>query len=211
MATIKSMSVEILDGASVARRVKTLSRDAGVKSAIALAKIEGFTLSTKASDAAGFKRTYTPSAPVKEGAVTVTKLAYEYNVHELKRAGSNDLAAVVITRLTPIGAESEAEIDVRYLIAPGGDITKTREMKFDRAAGKMVATNSWWTRLKDCIKGKCSGPCKDALTGCLGSGGIASYLACLAVKCGGCSAKCVACATCRCRWWCKWATGCCRD
>lgn len=210
MAGIKSMTVEVFDGTTAMAKSAALASRKEVKTVLAHARSSGFTPSTKSSDFQGFKRSYKPDGVVSEGEQTVTRLDHTYQVQELKKAGSKDFAAVVISTFNAVGVSGGTQTDVRYLFAPGGDITKTTEMKFDHATGKVVSTNSWFSRLKACVGSKCSAPCKDALTSCLASGGIAGYLICFARKCGGCSAKCVACASCNCRWWCKWAAGCCQ-
>ncbi len=211
MATVKTLALEIFDGETAFRKVKALNARREVKAVLSHAAKQGFTPSTSPKDVQGFKRTYTPEGKVEKDGVVVTRLDISYHVQELKKVGSKDTAAMVVLTSKANGAEGQFATDVRFLVAPGGNIEKIVEMKFDPSTARVVPTNSWFTRLKNCIRGKCGSACKDALTGCLGAGagGIVAYLGCLAVKCGGCSARCVACATCNCRFWCRWATGCC--
>lgn len=210
MAGIKSMSVEVFDGAAVLAKMKAVAPKREVKAVLDIAKTRGFVPSDKAADVQGFKRSYKPEGKISQDGLTVTKLDYTYMVQELRKRGSNDKAAIVVTTLASPGVVGGTEIDVRFLVAPNGDVQKTTEMRFDKVTGTVVDTRSWWTRFKACITGKCASTCAGALGTCAFTG-WAGYLQCLALACGGCSAKCVGCATCKCRWWCKWAIGCCED
>jgi hypothetical protein len=210
MANIKSMIVEVFDAVALTKQVKALGVKPGVKAVLAAATSRGFVPSTDAQQIQGFKRTYKPDVPITENGVSVSKLEYTYLVQELVKRGSGDKAAMVVTTLATPGSGMGVEVDVRFLIAPGGDVTKATEMRYDNATKTVVPTNSWWTRFVACLKGKCGGKCLKALTTCKFTSWV-SYLACLALQCGGCSAKCVACATCKGRWWCRWAVGTCRD
>jgi hypothetical protein len=207
---IKRMTAELFDGSSTLTKLESIASKREVNTVLAHARSMGFVASTKASDVQGFKRSYLSDVEVKEGGLTASKLDYVSLVQELKKPGSGDKAAIIITSLSAPGAFRGAEIDVRFLVAPGGDVQRTKEMRFDHATGSVVPTNSFWTRFKGCMTGTCSVVCTGALTTCAFTT-WAGYLQCLAVACGGCSAKCFACATCKCRWWCKWAAGCCRD
>lgn len=207
---IKKMTVEMFDGTTALTKIETLSTRAEVKTVLKLAQTRGFTPAGKVADVQGFKRTYTSDKVIAEGGEQVTKLDYSFFAQNLVKAGSTDIAAMVVTTLNAPGVTKKPEIDVRFLVAPGGDVTKTVEMRYDAVTKGVISTNSWWTRLKACIKGSCSSVCAAALGTCT-LASWAGYLQCLAIACGGCSAKCVACATCKCRWWCKWATGCCKD
>jgi hypothetical protein len=75
------------------------------------------------------------------------------------------------------------------------------------APGDVIEAESWWSAFKACLHGRCGSTCLSALVSC--SGTWAAYFWCLVAKCGGCVVKCAACSTCDCRWWCKWAVGCC--
>ena len=210
MTGIKSMTVELFDGTAVLSKMTALASKREVKAVLELARSQGFTPSTKAGDVQGFKRSYKPDGVISDGGLTVNKLDHTYMVQELKKSGSSDKAAIVVTTLSAPGAFAGTEIDVRFLMAPNGDVQKTTEMRFDRTTGKVVPTNSWWTRFKSCISGKCASTCVASLGTCAFAS-WAGYLQCVAIACGGCSAKCIVCASCNCRWWCKWATGCCKD
>lgn len=210
MATdlIKNMTVEIFDNQSVIKQLSVLTKKPGIKLVYAHAMQLGFTPLEGAKNLQGFKRTYIAREPVVSGNQKVQKLEISYQVQELQQRGSKDKAAIIITSLKGVGIPDGVENDARLLVAPGGDITKVDEFKVDPKTKKVVLTHSWWTRFKACITGKCTSACLQALVSCPPSS-WAAYLGCLAIKCGGCSAKCVGCATCRCRWWCKWAVSCC--
>ncbi len=210
MPGIKTLKVEIFDGAGALAKVSAMASKREVKAVLAAAKARGYIPSSKPADTQGFKRTYVPDGKVSDGGLTVTKLDYTYLVQDLKKSGSSDKAAIVVTSFAAPGVLGASDIDVRFLLAPSGDITKTQEMKFDTASGTVVPTNSLWTRFKACITRECRTVCVGALGTCA-LASWAGYLQCLAISCGGCSAKCFACATCNCRWWCKWAAGCCRN
>jgi hypothetical protein len=210
MPGIKTMTVEVFDGASALSKLGAVATKREVKAALAHALVQGFTPSTKASDVQGFKRSYKPEGIVTKGGETVSKLDYTYLIQDLKRAGSSDRAAILVGTLTAPGIAGGSEVDVRYLFAPNGDVAKAVEKRYDATTKDMVDTNSWWTRFKACIKGKCAKTCAASLGTCTFTG-WAGYLQCVAIACGGCSAKCVVCAGCKCRWWCKWAVGCCED
>lgn len=206
---IKNMTVEIFDNASVAKQLATLTRKREVKPVYEHAALLGFSALEGRENLQGFKRTYNARDLVKEGNQSVQKLELSYQVQELQKRGSKDKAAIIITTMRGVGVEEGVDNDARLLIAPGGDINKTEEFKVDKETNKIVPTNSWWTRFKACIQGKCTNECLKALVSCPTTS-WAAYLGCLALKCGGCSAKCVGCATCKCRWWCKWAVSCCK-
>jgi hypothetical protein len=98
---------------------------------------------------------------------------------------------------------------------PPGGITDPNDIKTVAAFrdGAKVAGDiqpfSLVSRLVKCVRSKCASACLGAITGCAGVFPV--YLKCLVVACGVCAVKCGACATCKCRFWCKWAAGCCKD
>jgi hypothetical protein len=205
---IKSMTVEIFDVKSNVRQLRALAGKPDVKPIYDHADALGFTPLEGAANLQGFRRTYVPEKPVVSGQQKLQKLEVSYQIQELRRRGSKDKAAVVITSFKGVGVKEAVEIDARLVIAPEGDVAKTTEFKLNTTKTKVVPTKSWWTRFKGCIKSKCTSVCVSALVSCPFTS-WAAYLGCLAAKCGGCSAKCVGCASCKCRWWCKWAVGCC--
>jgi hypothetical protein len=129
-----------------------------------------------------------------------------------------DLGALVRVRLeTEDGCKEEY---IFNLVAPCGDFSKPIEYQAvatsirDPATGamstqlEMVETDSWGSCMLQELK-KCASPCVNALVTCPKSSWTA-YLGCLAVRCGGCFVAKAACCTCNCKWWCKWAVGCCK-
>jgi hypothetical protein len=77
------------------------------------------------------------------------------------------------------------------------------------AGGSAVVplAGTFWQRLVRCLRG-CGGACITAIATCP-KNSWAAFLGCIAVRCGVCAIKCPPCAACDCRWWCKWAAGCC--
>jgi len=72
-----------------------------------------------------------------------------------------------------------------------------------------IEERSLLSRFTKCIRNGCSSACLGSITACAGVFPV--YLKCVIVKCGGCAVKCGACAACNCSFWCKWATGCCKN
>lgn len=133
-----------------------------------------------------------------------TTAQFSLNIQSYRKAGSKDEAALGVATFTS-GKEKET---YRFtLVAPNGNFNKARERKVD-ARNAVRAANSWWTAFRGCARG-CGTPCAAALVSC--SGTWTAYLWCLAATCGGCVLRCVGCASCNCRWWCRWAAGCCRQ
>jgi hypothetical protein len=206
---IKSMTVEIFDSRRVFAELATLASKREVKTIYAFAADQGFTPLTAAKNVQGFRRTYVPDTPVIFRGESLKKLEYSYQIQEMRKSSSQDMGVVIITTFNGNVADSK-ETDVRFLIAPGGDIDKAKEVMFDPAKNKVVPTKSLWTRFRKCLGGKCASVCTGAVASCP-KVSWAAFLGCLALACGGCSAKCFGCASCNCRWWCKWAVGCCKD
>jgi hypothetical protein len=142
--------------------------------------------------------------PAGEQGAPVKEVQFEVSLRSYKKAGSKDTAAV--GTMTVIAGQTRDEYDV-LLEAPGGNMGKAREFKLH--GNNVVPANSWWTAARGCVTSKCGSACIAALTTCPPTS-WAAYLLCLAARCGGCWVKCAACASCNCRWYCKWATGCCR-
>jgi hypothetical protein len=72
----------------------------------------------------------------------------------------------------------------------------------------LVVANSWGSAWSGCLHSQCANTCLSSLTQC-SFGSWAGYFWCVAARCGGCVLRCAACATCDCRWWCRWAVRCC--
>ncbi|MGW5279383.1 hypothetical protein ACWERI_07985 [Streptomyces collinus] len=100
---------------------------------------------------------------------------------------------------------------VRALFQDGGGWDTAKEYAIDDASHSLREADGLWDAFKACIGG-CSGPCVAALPGCLAmSATLPAAVVCLAVACGGCAAKCAACAVCDCGWLCSFAVGCCHQ
>jgi hypothetical protein len=93
------------------------------------------------------------------------------------------------------------------LETPEGNPLKSREYTWDD--GQVVLAYSWWSRFVNCVRSR-SGCGWNTVFECW-NGSWTGFLWCMLRTCGWGIAKCSGCATCDCRWWCKWATGCCRD
>lgn len=157
----------------------------------------------------GMRHKFKASKPVPPPAGTsgqpVQEVEFEMSFTALEKPNSEDQAAIGTVRVT--AGQNTEEYDM-LLEAVDGDFEDVREFKIEN--DKIVPANSWWTATRTCITGgKCGTVCIGALVAC--SGTWAAYLLCLASTCGLCYGKCAACGTCNCRWWCKWAAGCCRQ
>jgi len=148
----------------------------------------------------------------------IVQLITTLEVQDYISSDRKDLGALVRVRL-----EAEDGCKEEYifnLVAPCGDFSRPIEYQAvatsirDPTTGamttrlEMVETDSWGTCMQRELK-KCASPCVNALVTCPKSSWTA-YLGCLAVRCGGCFVAKAACCTCNCKWWCKWAVGCCR-
>jgi len=116
--------------------------------------------------------------------------------------GDQDQGAVV----TSIVRAGDNVITYDFILeAPGGDFRRASEFAVED--GKLVVANSWWSAWGGCLRSRCANTCLSSLTQC--SGSWSTYFWCVAARCGGCVLRCAACSTCDCRWYCRWATGCC--
>ena len=169
-------------------------------------KNKGFVAQTKENNFWGVRETY-KSKP--KGGIEIEE-TYSLQVRDYANPNSKDAAAV--GRIT-VTASGRSEVYSFALIAPEGNFSRAEEYKVGEIAGKLqvAKANSWWSCLKQRLKDKCLSPCVTSLVSCGGSGSWAAYLACVAKECGGCFAKQAACCACNCKWWCKWATGCCHS
>jgi len=167
----------------------------------------------------------------------VSKVQFEIIGHSYARVASQDQGAVVSTTITtgegavtydflldaPGGNFDKAS---EWVIAPTASLgaeapaaerpagayidMPSGAMEMGGAAivsGDVIEAESWWSAFRTCLTHRCGSACLSALVTC--SGTWAAYFWCLVAKCGGCVVKCAGCSTCDCRWWCKWAVGCC--
>lgn len=194
---------EFLKTADVLTKLDARKRqDPNVRVLFAEAAKRGFAVAPK--KVFGFRQTLKPIQPTRRGAVTVKQVVFEMNVQEFSAPrGSKDALAIVTVIIT--GGRDLEESYEMLLEAPGGNISLSREYMV--ADGKVVLARSWWSKVKACLKRECIATCVGALITC--SGTWIAYLGCVALACGACFTKCAACASCKCRWWCKWGVGCC--
>lgn len=128
---------------------------------------------------------------------------FDIKVQSYAKAGSKDKGAVGMVTVKSGGNSDTYQFS---LLAPGGDFEKAVEFTVDKN-NKVKKANSWWSRWIRCLRNRCASTCLGALTAC--SGTWAAYFWCVVAACGGCVLRCSGCATCNCRWWCRWAAGCC--
>jgi hypothetical protein len=142
--------------------------------------------------------------PAGETGAPLQELQFELSIRALEKGDSEDQAAIATATIT--AGQYTEELDL-MLEARGGNFARAREFKVEN--DRLVPANSWWTAARSCVLSGCSSVCVGSLISC--SGTWAAYLLCVAAACGGCWVRCTACATCNCRWWCRWATGCCHQ
>lgn len=204
---IKFRQEEILDHADVLQKIKSLSQvQTNLRKLFDHAAGLGYQPAIGPKDVFGVRQTIRAIQPVREkpkSAQTVMEMTFDLKLQNLHKPGSKDMMAIATAT---ISAGQHSDTYDMLLEAPGGSFRKFREYVI--SGNKVTQTHSWWSRMKKCLLRKCAGACVGALITC--SGTWAAYLACVAAVCGGCWTICAACASCRCRWWCKWASGCCK-
>lgn len=176
---------------------KLTAADQGLQALRHRCVADGFKPHTGTASGWGTKATWTQS----DNKV----VSFEFSLHAYRAAASKDQAAIFVASMNGPGGARESYRG--YLIAPKGDYAKSKEFYLS-PANKILAANSWFTRLKKCIKSRCGGStCISSFGTC--NGGWADYLACVALACG-CYVACAGCASCNCKGWCKWVVGCCK-
>ena len=164
---------------------------------------KGFSAQTGAANVWGQRETYRTTSKGQRMDET-----YTLRVQDYAKPGSKDAAAIAQVEVV---AGGRSEVYSFSLIAPEGNFEMAEEYQVGETGGIISVTkaNSWWSCTKQRIKEKnCGSVCLSSLTSCPTSSWVA-YLGCVAVKCGGCFVKASACCACNCKWWCKWAVGCC--
>lgn len=199
---------ELLDPVAVTAALKGRLERAGTPSQKLAqeAARRGYKVRTGAKAELGLRQKYRADTPVKSpkgvAGPAVQEIEFELLVRSFGKAGTKDEAAVATVT---ISAGANRETYEMLLEAPGGNFAKGLESIV--VGGQVLPAKSWWTATKTCLRNKCASVCVGALVTCGGT--WAAYLGCVAAACGGCFARCAACASCDCRWWCKWGTGCC--
>jgi hypothetical protein len=172
------------------------------------AQKRGYRASNKPRSSVGLRQRFRAARPVRppagEQGAPVQELQYEMSLRTLEKPNSQDQAAIATVTVT--AGQNTEQYDL-LLEAPGGNFAQAQEFKVEN--DQVVPAQSWWTAARSCVTRSCTSVCVGSLVTC--SGTWAAYLICVAAACGGCWVKCAACATCNCKWWCRWATGCCRQ
>jgi hypothetical protein len=161
---------------------------------------KGFVAQRESRNFYGISETY-------KDAISKKQVTYKFQFQDFRNPNSKDLIA-----LCHLSASSGKEIETYtfYLIAPNGDFDQMQEYFIDKRLNILQA-NSWWSCTKKRISNKCPGACLTAFITCVpaGASSVVGYLVCVVSNCAGCLIKAGACCACDCRWYCKWATGCC--
>lgn len=210
--TIKLEQLEVLDDENVLSELDSLSGlHSELQTLFNLTESAGFTEVARSAygwqikvEAAG---EVTPGPGDDPGGGPVSSLTSRALFKGFTGGGGAAPNLLAVGTMT-VTAGSHEHTEYLQFEAPNGDIGRMIERKVDEG-GALVVVDGWWDRFRGCLGG-CGGVCLAALGGCAGAGALPAILGCLAIRCGGCAAKCAACATCDCRWWCKWAAGCCR-
>ncbi|MBI4716518.1 MAG: hypothetical protein HY763_01825 [Planctomycetes bacterium] len=193
---LASVVTDFPAAAALKSRAATLDRELGRKALMDRLVGAGFRPVATGKDAYfGVTNKYTANNGKK---VTVECVMQSY-----RKTGSRDAAAV---GTVTVKADQETETYRFSLVAPDGDFDRMVEHTVDKN-NKVRPAHSWFSCIKNCFKKKCVGACLTALTTC--SGTVAAYFWCVVARCGGCGLGCLGCCACDCRWWCKWAIGCC--
>jgi hypothetical protein len=204
-----SETFELFEPAKVLRDIQArVSADRPLGLLVAEVRQRGYEPAKGAQNVVGFRHSAKSVQPVKppKGATgaAVQDASFEIRVQDYAKRGTRDRAAV-LTATVKAGGNSDTY--QALLEAPRGDFSHARE--FMVKGNAVVPANSWWSAARSCVTKNCTSVCVSSLFTC--SGTWAAYIACIAAKCGLCWLKCAACATCNCKWWCKWAAGCCKQ
>ena len=196
---IKATTLDYLEHVAVrADMARLLQTDLGMKSLKSEIDDAGFKPVAGSKGAWGTKGSWTRNDD--------QTVKFEISLQGFAKPGSKDSMALLIMTMT--GPKGETDTYRCSLRAPAGKLANVVERYVDKN-NKVLLANSYWTRAWNCIRSTCGGPCVRSLTGC--TAGIVPCIVSVLTVCGGCAVKCLACAGCNCRWWCKWAVGCCRD
>jgi hypothetical protein len=139
------------------------------------------------------------------------KFTHTLVVQNYKKKGGTDTAALASVTLTSKeGNETQTTTYDFALVAPGGDLEETKELTATEE-GTVVPANSWWSCVTNRLYSRCVGVCTGSIPTCAATsyGSYTLYIGCLAINCGLCLTKAIACCSCDCSWWCSWGAGCC--
>jgi hypothetical protein len=178
------------------------------------ARNQGYELATGEETAIGLQQRWEAQTPVTpprsasadravSAAAPVRSLESRVVIQSLtKRDSPRDQGAIVVATVSDGRNTFTQQV---LLIAADGNFMGARE--FQVQEGQLIETESWWSAIWACLLSKCGSVITGALVAC--SGTFIAYVGCVLAAAGGCGATCVACATCDCSWWCRWAAGCC--
>lgn len=193
---VANLSTDLHDTATTARKVERLAKKPPAAALSAHLASSGFKPVTRGKDAFFGATNKFKSNDGK----TAT---FEIVVQSYAHTSSKDVAALATVTFTS-GENSKSYHFA--LVAPKGDFESAIEHTVDRS-NKVVRAHSWYTRWKQCLRGRCASACLGALVTCAGT--WAAYFWCVVGACGGCVLRCAGCASCDCRFWCRWGVGCC--
>lgn len=180
--------------------IQLINENDEVKSLVDHLNKKGFFAQRNSKNFYGVAETY-------RDVISKKQVRYKFQFQDYINPDTKDLVA-----LCHLSATSGKEIETYtfYLLAPGGNFDQMEEYMIDKRLNVQRA-NSWWSCTKKRVSKKCSGECVSAFITCVpaGASSVVGYLVCVAGNCTGCLIKAGACCACDCRWYCKWATGCC--
>jgi hypothetical protein len=210
---IKSETFEFLDQEQTMGLFGGVLRDdSELQQLLEEANNRGFAQAEGAEGFVGYRQTTTATEPINPprkggppNAEPVGEISVEITGQALTGGKGRGEAAIAFTRITTDSGENV--VYPLLLVAPDGDFQRATELIVHE--GEIVEAESWWTAFVGCLGNGCAQQCLSALFSCGGAWNV--YLWCLLWKCGPCVTRCLACATCNCKWWCKWATGCCKQ
>lgn len=161
---------------------------------------KGFVAQRESRNFYGISETY-------KDTISKRQVTFKFQFQDYKNPNSKDLIALCHLSVT---SGKETDTYTFYLIAPDGDFDKMQEYYIDKRLNILQA-NSWWNCTKNRISNKCPGQCLSAFITCVPSWAtsVVSYLTCVVTNCAGCLITAGACCACDCKWYCKWAIGCC--
>lgn len=198
---VKVLSSQILEKGMAARSFAVINKSDEELQAVSRNLMQqGYKAQTKPENHFGWDIAYQR----KDGETAKVTI----RLQDYAKPGSKDPAAIgAIT----ISAGTRSDTYAFSLIAPEGNFEKVIEYRVDRQTLNVEQAHSFWTCFRDRVVSQCAGACITALGTCLATSGAtwASYLGCLAIRCGLCAAKAFGCCLCDCSWWCRWAVGCC--
>jgi hypothetical protein len=189
---IANRETDYLEGAIIEKKFRGYMEDEGIKVLAAEIERDGFRPVRDEPQAfVGWRETYKG----KDGKT----VDFELDVEQFEKPGMMDKASLGMVTI----ASGENRASYKFaLIAPDGNFDRVVEFTVD-PQNKTVRASSWWTEFVDCLRRRCASSCASAL-------GICGWnWWCIISRCFGCGLRCAACATCDCRWWCRWAVGCC--